>query len=137
MVCAGTHAPHPLGAPGPYRRADKMHRLDPLLLQVTLQVQIEIRCINTDKQMGSLRQKTVFELIADAHNFAVVPQHFHITADRQFFAGPPGLETPRRHLRATDTASLDAWPARLHATEQQTGEQIPRCLACDHGDRRP
>ena len=61
-----------LGPPCPDRGTDKLNCWDALLPQVFGQIEIEIRCIHTNEQVGWVVQQALFELAANPNNLAVV-----------------------------------------------------------------
>src|SRR5450756_2124478 len=75
MISTATNFFKSLRAPGPNRRRHKVHRLDAMRLQIGLQIQIEIRRIDTDENIRALLQEARFELAANAHNLPVTVQH--------------------------------------------------------------
>ena len=104
-----------------------MHGLDALHLQRCFQIEVEIGRIDADEEVRARVasvQQALFQLLADAENFAVMAQHFDIAAHGQFFAGPPGVKAPADHLRAAYAARCQGRPARFQAVEQQAGEQV-------------
>lgn len=110
-----------------------MNRLDARGFERGFQVEIEIGRIHPDKNIRALLQQFLFELLADADDFTVVPQHFHITAHRQLVAGPPVRKTALRHLRSANAAGPQVRPTFAKTVEQQTRKQIARGFAGHHG----
>ena len=125
-----------LGPPGPERRADEVQRLEAGAFQPRLQVEIEIRRIDADEQVGPLGQQAVAQLLADTKQLGQARQHLQVAAHRELLDRPPGLEAARRHLRAADARRLQARPARAQAVEQQARQQIARGFASDKAQAR-
>ncbi|MNU88201.1 hypothetical protein D3C71_780060 [compost metagenome] len=135
MISAAANLLDAFRAPGPDGGAHEMHGLDARSAQVSFQPQVEIRGIHTDEDIRAVLEQPLTQLLADAQQLAQTAQHFHAVAMHgQLLAGPPGIKTPALHLRATNAAGLQVWPMGLHAVDQQTGQQVARCLARHHGD---
>src|SRR3989442_13637475 len=89
-------------APGPHRRADVVDRRDPRLLQASLEPEIEVRGVYADEQVRALGQQGLSQAPPDAHDLAVVPQHFGVAAHRELLHRIVRLEPGREHLRPAD-----------------------------------
>ena len=137
VVDAGADFFQAFGAPGPDRGADKVHGFDACGTQITFQVQVEIRGVHANKQIGWCLQQTLLQLLADAHDLTVAAQQFPAKAvHRQFVVRPPGLETLALHAGPADTGGQQATPACMQALQQQPGQQVARGLARHHGQAR-
>ncbi len=66
MVDAARMRSHPPAAPGPYRRADEMHRADAALFNRAFEAEIEIRRVDADEKLGPLAEQPCPELAPDA-----------------------------------------------------------------------
>ncbi len=108
-----------------------MHRLHAAGAQRGLEVEVEVRRIDADEELGPFAQQPGAQLAPDAGDLGVVAQHLDIAAHRQLLLRPPALEAARQHLRAADAHRLHGRPARLQAVEQQPGQQVARGLARD------
>jgi len=127
------HAP---SAPGPHRRADVVDRRDPRVLQASLEPEIEVRGVHADEQVRALGQQVLSEAPPDAHDLAVVPQHFGVAAHRKLLHRIVRLEALRDHLRPADPREQDRPAPQLEGGDEMRGKHVPRGFAGHHADAR-
>ena len=123
--------------PRPDGRADEVNRLDALGLECRLQIEVEVRRVDTNEDVGprpGSAEKPFLQLLTDGGNLTVMPQDLDISAHGKLFARPPGLETAALHLLSADTARPHSWPALVQAVKQQACEQVAGSFASDHGN---
>ena len=63
-----------------------------VLLEDLFQPQVEVRRVNADEDVRRISQKTTLEVAPDAEDFAIMPEHFDVTADGQLLERMPGVE---------------------------------------------
>ena len=134
VVGSAANLVHPVGAPSPDGRADKVHGGDALCLERRLQAQVEVGRIHANKDAGALAQQTFAQLFANAQQPGHALEYFDaIAVYGQTFAGPMGLEPAQGHLWAANATGLKVRPARTQSVQHQAGEQVAGGLAGHHG----
>ena len=123
-------------APGPHRRADVVDRRDPRLLQASLEPEIEVRGVHADEQVRALGQQGLSQAPPDAHDLAVVPQHFGVAAHRELLYRIVRLEAQRQHLRPANPREHHRPPPTFEGGDKMRGKQISRGFAGHHADAR-
>ena len=114
-----------------------MHRLDAGGAQVGLQPQVEVGRVHANKHIGLVGQQTPAQLLTDADDFGQAPHQFQAVAVHcQLVARPPGIKATPFHLHSSNAMGLELRPERVHAVQQQPGQQVARGFARHHGNAR-
>ena len=124
---------HALGAPGPDRGANQLHRGHATLAQSALDIEVEVRRVHAHEHIGRRGQELVDQRAANRGDAAQPQQRLNKTAHREFVAGPLRLKTQRLHLWPANALGLQTGPAALQATQQQSGELVARAFGDHHG----
>ena len=111
-----------------------MDGTDTRRLEIGLQPQIEIRCIDPDEDIRPQFKQAPLQLATNTGNLPVMLQRIPIAHDRQFFHRPPGIEALALHLRPTDTVEHGIRQMLLQRRNQMAGQEIPGGLSCHHGN---
>ena len=126
----------PPAAPGPDRRADVVNGTDAGGLEIRLQPEVEIGCIDSDKEVRLEIEQALFQLPADPGNLAVMLECIPVTHDRQFFHRPPAVEPLRLHFWAANAIKHHIGQLLFQRLDQLTGQQVAGGFSGHHGNTK-
>ena len=101
-----------------------MHGLDPGLTQFEFDIEGEVRCVDTDKDVRFFCNQGLDQQFAPSQQLAQAPQHFHQPHDRQTLHGKVGSQAFGLHQRAADPNEFNGWMLRLDGAHQASAEDI-------------
>ena len=131
MVGRTSEFGHPLAAPGPDRRTDKVDGLDAGFAQPLLEAEIEVGRVDADEDRGPVTQQAITQLTADSQQLRQAPDRVDIAEHRETLMRPPGVQPLSDELGATNAEGLQIGPTGFQALQQQTTEEVARSFTCD------
>ena len=95
-----------LAAPGPDRRADEVNRAHALPAQLLLEPQVEVRCVDTDKDLRSRREYALAQIAPQAQQSRQVAKDFDVATHGKLANVMPCVEAGADHPVASDTGAV-------------------------------
>src|SRR6185369_7099842 len=115
---------HARAAPRPDRRTDEVDGADALALEPRFEPEVEVGRVHADEGRGSALDEAIAELVAQCNELAIDLQRLGVAMHGEPIARPPGFEAALDHAWAAHSDARQIGPARLHAVQQQPGEQV-------------
>ena len=97
----------PTRSPGPHGRAHVVHGLDTGIAQLSLQTEIEIGCVDSDKAVRWILSPALRQTPAQAQQARQMPNDLGQAHDGQRIHGNPAIQTFRLHPLAPDAFEVD------------------------------
>ncbi|MNY26529.1 hypothetical protein D3C86_1603850 [compost metagenome] len=105
-----------------------MHSLDPGLAQLEFDIEVEVRCVDTDEHIGFRLDQVGDQFFAPSQQLAQPAQHFHQAHDGQTLHREIRGQAFSLHQRTTDTDELDRRVASLERAHETRTQNVTGSL---------
>ena len=113
-----------------------MNGFDALLFQIPFEGNVEIRCVDTDKNIGFKLGKAAGEIGTNMQQTSQAPQHLDNAHHGQLFHFIPGFTAFGLHQRASNADKASIGCARLKRPDETCTKNIAGGFSGDQGYRK-